>query len=91
MLKLLNIYFIQPCSWNKKTLTEVGIRNGPCKRISLEEVRAAVTKMKINKVYGPFGIVADILKAAGETGLAWTTHVCNAVVKEGKNTGTLVP
>ena len=40
--------------------------------------------MKINKASGPSGIVADILKAAGEAGLAWTAHVCKAVVKEGR-------
>ena len=72
--KLSNVEF----PWNKDTLTEVGIRSRPCERISLEKVRAAVKKMKINKASGPSGIVADMLKAAGEAGLAWTTHVCNA-------------
>lgn len=70
--------------WNKETLTEADMRSGPCENISLEEVRAAVKKMKINKAPGPSGVVADMLKAAGETGLIWLTDVCNAVVKEGR-------
>ena len=40
--------------------------------------------MKDNKASGPSGVVADMLKAAGEAGAIWVTEVCNSVVKEGK-------
>src|SRR5664279_5259705 len=40
--------------------------------------------MKSNKASGPTGVVADMIKAAGVSGTAWVTDVCNAVVKEGK-------
>ena len=45
---------------------------------------AAVKKMKNNKAAGPSGVVADMLKAAGDAGSIWATDVCNSVVKEGK-------
>ena len=40
--------------------------------------------MKQDKSAGPTGVVAEMLKAAGETGTSWMTEVCNAVVKDGK-------
>ena len=40
--------------------------------------------MKNNKAVGPTGVVADMLKAAGDAGSIWATDVCNSVVKEGK-------
>ena len=70
--------------WNKATLSDVSMLSGPCEKISLQEVRAAIKKMKCNKASGPSGVVADMLKAAGEAGVAWVTDVCNAVVKEGR-------
>jgi hypothetical protein len=70
--------------WNKDVLVEVGAVNGPSEEISFEEVSAAVKKMKSNKAAGPSGVVADMLKAAGDAGSIWATDVCNSVVKEGK-------
>ena len=40
--------------------------------------------MKQGMSAGPMGVVAEMLKAAGETGTLWLTDVCNAVVKDGK-------
>src|SRR5260221_12458540 len=57
---------------------------GPEERISTNEVRAAIAKMKIGKAAGPSGVVAEKLKAAGEAGILWGTDVCNAIGKEGR-------
>ena len=57
---------------------------GPSERITAVEVGAAIEKMKQGKSAGPKGVVAEMLKAAGETGTLWMTNVCNAVVKDGK-------
>ena len=48
------------------------------------EVEAAIGKMKLGKAAGPSGVVADMLKAAGDDGTRWMTELCNAVVREGK-------
>lgn len=52
-------------------------------KISVDEVRAAIAKMKTGKAAGPSGIGAEMLKATGEDGVAWVADLCNAVVKEG--------
>ena len=65
-------------------LTYVSPVCGPCERISVLEVDAAIGKMKQRKLGGPTGVVSEMLKAADETGTLWMTDVCNAVVKDGK-------
>ena len=40
--------------------------------------------MKHDKSAGSTGVVAEMLKATGETGTFWMTDVCNAVVKNDK-------
>ena len=57
---------------------------GPGEKISEEEVEAAIGKMKLGKASGPSGVVADMLKAAGEDGTRWMTELRNAVVRDGK-------
>ena len=68
-------------SWDKSSLTEEGVLSGPSERISEEEVRRAVAKMKCNKAAGPSGVVADMLKSIGETCLQW---VCCAMLLCGR-------
>ena len=60
--------------------------NESCKgeEITVEEVQAAIKKMRNNKAAGPSGVVADMLKAAGDAGTRWITDICNRVVKEGR-------
>ena len=65
-------------------LTNVSPMCGPSERISALEVGVAIGKMKQGKSAGPTGVVAEMLKAAGETSTLWMTEVCNAVVKDGK-------
>ena len=48
------------------------------------EVEAAIGKMKLGKAAGPSGVVADMLKAAGDDGTRWMTELSNAVVRDGK-------
>src|SRR5450755_4167646 len=40
--------------------------------------------MKSEKAAGPSGVVAEMLKAAGDVGVQWMTDLCNAVVREGR-------
>ena len=49
-----------------------------------EEVGAAIGKMNLGEAGGPSGVVADMLKAAGDEGTRWMTELCNAVVRDGK-------
>ena len=72
--------------WNREALPVVDAVRESCKgeEITIEEVQDAIKKMKNNKAAGPSGVVADMLKAAGEAGTRWITDICNRVVKEGR-------
>jgi hypothetical protein len=40
--------------------------------------------MKSAKAAGPSGIAAEMMKSAGEDGVAWVMDICNSIVREGK-------
>ena len=71
-------------SWDREGLTDVRPVCGPGEKISEVEVETAIGKMKLGKAGGPSGVVADMLKAAGDDGTRWMTELCNAVVRDGK-------
>ena len=70
--------------WDRNSLTHVGPVCGPSEKISASKVGVAIGKMRQGKSAGPTGVVAKMLKAAGETGTLGMDDVCNAVVKDGK-------
>jgi len=47
-------------------------------------VKAAIAKMKNNKVAGLSGVVSEMLNVSWEVDLEWMVEVYNAVVKDGK-------
>jgi hypothetical protein len=63
--------------WDKDTLTSADATAGPCEKITMDEVRAAIKKMKNNKAVGPSGVsvVVDMLKAAGDAGTILVTDM----------------
>ena len=56
---------------------------GPAIRIEKKMVREAVSKMKKDKAAGSSCVVAEMLKAAGETGIEMITNLTNQIVREG--------
>ena len=57
----------QEFDWKKESLTvRGGVVSGPCERISMEEVHAAISKMKNNKAAGPSGGGSGYDKGYGE-------------------------
>ena len=67
--------------WNRETLIMAYMIDRPCEEITIAEVQAAIKKMKNSKAVGPSGVVAEMLKAAGEAGTRWVTDVCNSIVR----------
>ena len=63
-------------------MTNVSPVCGPRERISALEVGVAIGKMEQGKSAGPTGVVAEMLKVAGETGTLWMTEVCNRAVPD---------
>ena len=57
--KLLNEEF----DWNRNELSDADAVSGPLEEISMQEVRAAIHKMKSDKSSGPTGVAAEVLKA----------------------------
>ena len=76
--RLLNEEF----SWNPEDLTADPVV-GPPIHIDVEMVVKAITKMKTGKAAGPSGIVAEILKASGDTGARLVADLANDRVRNG--------
>ena len=79
--RLLNEEF----SWNPEDLTaDADPVVGPPIHIDVEMVVKAITKMKTGKVAGPSGIiVAEMLKASGDTGARLVADLANDMVRNG--------
>ena len=52
-----------------------------CSRISKEEVKGALRKMKPGKAIGPDLISVEIWKCLGEKGLNWLTELFNIIFR----------
>jgi len=56
----------------------------PADCIRINEVAAALKKMKRNEVPGLSGLVAEMIRATGDIGTQWILDfLCNGIVKEG--------
>jgi hypothetical protein len=62
--KLLNVEF----EWPSELLPEVAPVEGPPPPVTVEQIRKALCKIKCGKAAGPSGVIAEMLKAAGEEG-----------------------
>ena len=76
--RLLNEEF----SWNPEDLTADPVVVPPI-HIDVEMVVEAITKMKTGKAAGPLGIVAEMLKASGDTGARLVADLANDMVRNG--------
>ena len=76
--RLLNEEF----SWNPEDLTADPVV-GPPIHIDVEMVVKAITMMKTGKAAGPLGIVAEMLKASGDTGSRLVADLANDMVRNG--------
>ena len=47
-------------------------------------MREAIAKSKSDKASGQSGVMSEMLKAAGETGVQWATSIFNGIIREGK-------
>ena len=77
--KLLNTEF----PWHPDRLPQVDPVTGQPLEISPAMIEKALDKMKNGKAPGPSGIVAEMLKAAGEEGSQIMSDLANAIIREG--------
>jgi len=59
------------------------VKDGPADCIRMDEVRAALKKMKLHKVQGLSGLVAEMIEATRDIGTQWILDLCNGIVKKG--------
>ena len=69
--KLLNEEF----DWNRNELSDADAVSGPLEEISMQEVRAAIHKMKNDKSTGPTGETAS-----GDIGVRWITDLICSIL-----------
>jgi len=55
--------------WDSNGIKTANVVSGPIDRITYEEVKLAISKMKEGKAVGPSGVVTEMLKAAGDSGI----------------------
>jgi len=67
--------------WDHKISATV--KEGPADCIRINEVAAALKKMKRPKAPGLSGLVAEMIQTTGYIGTQWKLHLCNGIVKEG--------
>ena len=70
MEKLMN----EENEWDHKISAEV--KEGPADCIRMDEVRAALKKMKKHKAPGLSGLVTEMIQATGDTGTQWILDLC---------------
>jgi len=67
--------------WDPMILAAV--KEGPTDCIRIDEVAAALKKMKSHKAPGLPGLAAEMMQATGDIGTQWILDLCNSIVKEG--------
>ena len=77
--RLLNIEF----EWPSHELPEVPPTAGPRPKVSASLISKALGKMKCGKSAGPSGVVAEMLKAAGDEGVELIRQLAEAVFSSG--------
>jgi len=60
-----------------------GVKEGPADCFSVDEVAAALKKMKTHKAPCFSGLAAEMVQATGDIGTQWILDLCNGIVKEG--------
>jgi len=59
-----------------------GVKEGPAVCIRINEVAAALKKMKRHKALIFLGLVAEMIQATGDIGTQWILDLYNGIVKE---------
>ena len=77
---MLNVEF----EWPSDILPDVPPVEGPPPSVSAVLIRKALSKMKMGKAAGPSGIIAEMLKAAGEEGVELVRQLVEAVFRSGE-------
>jgi len=76
MEKLMN----EENEWDHRT--SAGVKEGPADCIRIDEVAAALKKMKRHKAPVLSWVVAEMIQVTGDIGTQWILDLCNGIMKE---------
>ena len=71
-------------SWSPEDLTEETPDEGPSEPITPEIITKTISRKSLSRAAGPSGVVAEMLKPAGEAGAARVCDLIEAIISEGK-------
>ena len=57
------------------------VKEAPADCIRMDEVAAALKKMKRHRALGMSGLVAEMIQSTGNIGTQWTLDLCNGILK----------
>ena len=78
--RLLNVEF----EWIPEELSREDPVEGPSVPITDALIAKAIAKMSLGKAAGPSGIIAEMIKPTGETGVSLIRELIEAIISEGK-------
>ena len=67
----------------KKMNGTIRYQEGPADCIRMDEVRAALKKIKKHKAPGLSGLLAEMIQATGDIGTQWILDLYNGIAEEG--------
>lgn len=79
-VRLLNVEF----PWNPDDLSDETPVEGPSVPITTEMITEAIGRMGLGKAAGPSGIIAEMLRPAGEAGASLVRDLIEAIICEGR-------
>ena len=79
--RLLNVQF----DWDPDNLSYQPPVEGPPIPITIDMVKKAISQMKAGKAPGPAGIVAEMIRAAGDMGASMIRDLAVAIIRNGKD------
>ena len=68
--------------WDRDSLSEVHPVEGPAMQIKKKWVEEAIKKMKNGKAAGMSDIVAEMVRASGDTGIKLIKSLANQIMKD---------
>ena len=78
--RLLNVEF----DWDPDYLSQEPLVEGPPIPITIDMVKKAISQMKTGKASDPSGILVEMIRAAGETGVSMIRDLAAAIIHDGK-------
>ena len=79
LLRFLNVEF----EWDPEHLSDEPPLEGPSIPITIDMVKKAISKMKSGKAASPSGVLVEMIRAVGDTGVTMIRDLAIAIIRDG--------